>query len=143
MTNTDSRLVRGSTLQKDSSIAAEAPLVSRMTDIASVASIMELRYRPARSAGSAHLMIPAELNATISEVAERAKAGVPNARQSLLALRASRDARRTETDADRAWRLRQRIAWELAQEKKEIRRHSGRLPASWTQELDRDGEAGE
>lgn len=142
MTNSDSRLVRGNTLRKDSSIAAEAPLVSKMTDIASVASIIELRYRPARSAGSAHLMTPAELDETIAEVAERAKAGVPNARQSLAALLASRDARRTETDADRAWRLRQRIAWELAEEKKEMRRHSGLLPASWPRRLDRDDEAG-
>lgn len=112
------------TKQEGKSIAGESPAIAKITDIASVASIMELRYRPARSAGSAHLMTPAELDATIAEVAERAKIGVPNARQSLEALMASREARRGETDSDRAWRLRQRIAWELAEEKKERRRRS-------------------
>lgn len=83
MTNCDRQVVGGDIDQMDRRLAAEPPAVSRISDIASVASIMELRYRPAYRAGFAHLMTPAELDATISELADRAEKCVPNAKASL------------------------------------------------------------
>lgn len=60
-----------------------------------------------------------ELEATISVVEGKAARGNPNAQHSLALLKDEQAARKTETLANRTARLRQRLAWELAQERKE------------------------
>lgn len=91
----------------------------KITDLAPASTIMDLQFRPAQRAGSRHLMTADELAATIDVVEAKATRGFPNAEQSLALLKAEQDARETETLADRTARLRQRLAWEVAQERKE------------------------
>jgi len=91
----------------------------KITDIAPVSTIMNLRFRPAQRGGSRHIMTADELEATISVVEGKAARGNPNAQQSLALLKDEQAARKTETLANRTARLRQRLAWELAQERKE------------------------
>ncbi|WP_292294749.1 hypothetical protein [Marivita sp.] len=89
-----------------------------ITDLAPTSAIEQLRFIPALSAGSRHLMTADELAETIAFVEQKVSQGLPNAEMSLALLRAEQSKRATDTLDDRASRLRNRIAWEVAQEKK-------------------------
>ncbi|WP_417245164.1 hypothetical protein [Celeribacter sp.] len=93
----------------------------KITDIADIKDVSELRFKPADRAGSAHLMTPGELRAAT----ERARKlfnedpKMSNRKESLQRFLDEEKKRETETRYDRANRLRERIAWEVAQERKE------------------------
>lgn len=93
----------------------------KITEIADLNDILELRFKPADRAGSAHLMTPSELQAATERARKLFNEGPtkPNRKESLQRFLDEEKKRETETKYDRAERLRQRIAWELAQEKKE------------------------
>ncbi|WP_272004585.1 hypothetical protein [Roseovarius sp. ZX-A-9] len=93
----------------------------QITEIADIKDIMELRFKPSDRAGSAHLMTPSELRAAIHRARRLfyESPTKPNREESLKRILAEATKRETETSYDRAQRLRQRIAWEVAQEKKE------------------------
>lgn len=92
-----------------------------LTDIADIEDIMKLRFRPALRAGSAHLMTPAELDEAIAEARCRYEENPcgSNRLESLDRFLAEFERRHHETPADRANRLRKRIAWEVAQDRRE------------------------
>lgn len=93
----------------------------KITDIADLNDISELRFKPAERAGSAHLMTPGELRAATERARKFFKEGPkkPNRKESLQRFLDEEKKRETETRYDRANRLRDRIAWEVAQERKE------------------------
>ncbi|OWY10301.1 hypothetical protein DEM26_18605 [Thioclava sp. NG1] len=91
----------------------------RTTDLAPVSAIMELQFRPAQRAGSRHLMTDEELAETIRVVDEKVSIGLPNAIESLALLREEQAARASDDLATRTARLRYRIVWEVAQERRE------------------------
>ena len=93
----------------------------KITDIADVSDIMDLRYQPTMNAGSKHLMTTVELDKSIAKAQRRFDENPRglNLRDALTRLLNEREKRLTEQAADRANRLRERISWELAQEKKE------------------------
>ena len=93
----------------------------KLTDIANIEDIMNLRFRPALRAGSAHLMTPAELNEAIAEARHRYEENPRGANrlEGLNRFLAESERRQHESPADRANRLRKRIAWEVAQDRRE------------------------
>lgn len=107
----------------------------KITDLAPVSTIMEFQFRPAQRAGSRHLMTAEELAETIRVVEEKVSIGLPNAIESLALLREEQAARASDDLATRTARLRHRIAWEVAQERREedvLRWKSGReLPVRY------------
>lgn len=93
----------------------------KITDIADLKDVLELRFKPADRAGSAHLMSPGELRAATERARKLFNEGpkVSNRKESLQRFLDEEKKRETETGYDRANRLRERIAWEVAQERKE------------------------
>src|SRR6056297_122028 len=93
----------------------------KITDIANISDIKQLRFRPSRRAGSAHLMTPVELEEATNEARRRYARSPksPNHADCLRRFLDEQERRQRETPADRANRLRLRIAWEVAQEKRE------------------------
>ena len=100
----------------------------KITDLANIEDIMNLRLRPALRAGSAHLMTPAELDEAIAEARFRYTENPrgPNRLESLNRFLAEAEQRHHDTPGDRANRLRERIAWEVTQERREMKANQRR-----------------
>ena len=93
----------------------------KITDLADLSDIIELRFQPTMNAGSKHLMTEVELDKCIAKAQRRFDENPrgPNLREGLTRLLDEREKRLTEKAVDRANRLRERISWEVAQEKRE------------------------
>ncbi|MDE4276836.1 hypothetical protein PXK58_21405 [Phaeobacter gallaeciensis] len=89
-----------------------------LTDIAPVEGILALRYRPALSGNSCHLMTDQELREGLCELECLGAAGSKGARMRIERFQRELLDRQCETSAEKTWRLRERLAWEFAIDKK-------------------------
>lgn len=96
-------------------------MTPKITDLADISDIMELRFQPTMNAGSKHLMTSVELDKSIAKAQRRFDENPRglNLQAALKRLLDEREKRLTEQATDRANRLRERISWELTLEKRE------------------------
>lgn len=89
-----------------------------LTDIAPVEGILALKYRPALSGNSCHLMTDQEVREGLCELASLNEAGIKGATVRIERFQRELLDRQSETFAEKTWRMRERLAWELALDKK-------------------------
>lgn len=92
--------------------------MSNLTDIAPLDLINELRYTPALSTQAMHLMTDGELTEAISAIDARTDKTAHHGRTMRAHFEKEVRRRRREGNEAKIQRMRARIAWEVAQDRK-------------------------